>query len=416
MQIKFKTQASALTHALSIVGTVTPGLATPQGYSGYLFVVRGERCFLYSRDSLRVARADFPIEPIEGEGAFIYPADRIKLLELAGDGAITFTATVDEKASTFKVAFQADSGAKDNRSTYDPRLMTPCDKEVEAAGTEKTFPVGILKEALRQARPFMLEDSDNGEEHFKTSQIFDASKPEWEKGDGTLYAATGSIAFYFQSEAFVGKGLAIHGQHLPFVTSFLGQCKGDVTIRQGPNMTFAIDEDGHVLGWTHHDKTHGKYVYYGLSNETFVFDVPVAAALSALRYMQAGLPPKKDKIRVQYSAASPQFTFWSTDAAAETNSFPVPVLPHADSKPEDLQFFVNILDFTHILADAKGDRVMMRIAVMTKNDKRPKDTAMIRTIDSFLMDKDGKIVAGSEESKPEGAFACRVTRFVSSMT
>ena len=396
------------------MGTVPPKQITPQGASGYLFVVRGERCFLYSRDSLRVARADFPIEPIEGEGAFIYPSDHIKLLKLAGDGDITFTATVDTATDTFKVAFQASSGAKDNRSTYNPQLMTPCDKEVEAATSEKVFPVGLLREALRQARPFMIEDSKNGEEHFKTAQIFDASKPEWAKGDGTLYAATGSTAFYFQSEAFLDKGLAIHGQHLPFLTDFFGQCDGNVTIRQGPNMTFAIDGRGCVLGWTHHEKTHGKYVYYSLSNETFVFDVPVAAALSALRYMQAGLAENKDKIRVQYSVASPQLTFWSTDAAAETNSFPVPVLAHAESKAEDLQFFVNINHFIHILADAKGDRVMMRIAVMTKNDKRPKDTAMVRTIDSFLMDKDGKIVAGSEESKPEGAFACRVTRFVPS--
>jgi len=413
MQIRFKTQATELNAALAIVGTVTPRPITPQGGSGYLFVVRGERCFLYSRDSLRVARADFPIEPLEGEGAFIYPAENIGLLDRAGDGMITFTATVD--GDNFRVAFQADSGAKDSRTTYDPRLMTPCDKDVEAAGAEKVFSVGILKEALRQARPFLADESDKrAEDHFKTVQIFDTTKPEWAKGDGTLFAATGVTAFYFQSEAFQDKGLAIHGQHLSFVSSFLGRCEGQVTIRKGPNMTFAIDEKGHVLGWTHHEKTHGKYTYYSLSNDTFIFDVPVSATLSALKYMQSGLGSKRDKIRVAYEAIDPKLSFWAAEGNSETSSFPVPVIPHEGSKAEDVQFFCNINHLIHLLGDAKGDRVMMRIAIMPKNEKRPKDTAMIRTIDMFLMDKDGKLVPGSEEAKPEGAFACRVTRFVPS--
>lgn len=413
MQIRFKTQASELNAALAIVGTVTPRPITPQGGSGYLFVVRGDRCYLYSRDSLRVARADFPIEALEGEGAFIYPAENIGLLDRAGDGSIVFTAT--SEGENHKVSFLADSGAKDSRSTYDPRLMSTCDKDVEAATNEKVFSVGILKEAIRQAKPFLAEESDKrAEDHFKTVQIFDGSKPEWAKGDGTLFAATGVTAFYFQSEAFQDKGLAIHGQHLGFVTSFLGRCDGQVTLRKGPNMTFATDEKGHVLGWTHHEKTHGKYTYYSLTNDTYIFDVPVSAALSALKYMQAGLGAKRDKIKVVFEAASPQLSFWAAEGNSETSSFPVPVIPHEGSKAENLQFFCNINHLMHLLSDAKGDRVMMRIAVMPKNEKRPKDTAMIRTIDTFLMDKDGKIVPGSEEAKPEGAFACRVTRFVPS--
>lgn len=419
MQIRFKTQASELNAALAIVGTVTPRPITPQGGSGYLFVVRGERCFLYSRDSLRVARAEFAIEPLEGEGAFIYPAENIGLLDRAGDGSITFTATVDPEKDTYRVAFQADSGAKDSRTTYDPRLMTPCDKDVEAAADEKVFSVGLLKEALRQARPFLVSESDkefkNAADHLKTVQIFDQSKPEWAKGDGTLFAATGVTCFWFQSEAFLGKGVAIHGQHLSFVASFLGRCEGQVKIRKGPNMTFAIDEKGHVLGWTHHEKVHEKFSYYSLTTDSYFFDVPVSAMLSALRYMQSGLG-KMNKIRISFEAANPQLSFWASGGNSETSSFPVPVIQHEGSKAEDLQFFCNINHLLHLLEDAKGDRVMMRIAVMPKNDKRPKDTVMIRTIDQFLMDGDGKIVPGSEEAKPEGTFACRVTRFVPNMT
>jgi len=412
MQIKFKAQAGDLNEALAIVGTVTPRPITPQGGSGYLFVVRGERCFLYSRDSLRVARADFPIEPIEGEGAFIYPAENIGLLDRAGDGVITFTAS--SEGDTHRVAFQADSGAKDSRTTYDPRLMLPCDKDVESATNEKSFSVGILREAFRQARPFLADDSDkHAAEHLRTVQIFDQSKPEWAKGDGTLFAATGVTAFFFQSDGFVGKGLAIHGQHLGFLANFLNRCSGQVTLRRGANMTFAINDKGHVLGWTHHEKTHEKFSTYSLSNDTYVFDVPVSAALSALKYMQSGLRPKQEKIRV--SLESDQLTFWAAESNSETSSFPVPLIPQADSSKENLQFFVNISHFSNILSDIKGDRVQMRITVLPVTQQRTKAQAMIRTVDAFLMDKDGKVIPGSEEAKPEGAFACRVIRFVPSM-
>jgi len=413
MQIKFKTEATALHDALAIVGIVTPRPITPQGGSGYLFVIRGERCFLYSRDSLRVVRADFAIEPIEGEGAFIYPAENIGLLERAGDGGITFTAS--SEGDVHRVSFLADSGAKDSRTTYDPRLMTPCDKDVDAATEERSFAVGILKEALREARPFIADAEDKkADDHFKTVQIFDGSNKNWAKGNGTLFAATSVTAFFFQSEAFIDKGLAVHGQHLTSLASFLGRCVGEVKIRKGPNMTFAMDTEGHVLGWTHHEKTHGKYTYYGLANDSFVFDVPVSAALSALKYMQSGLGSKRDKIKVAFETANPQISFFAAEGNAETSSFPVPVIPHEGSKAEDVSFFVNINHLIHILSNSKGDRVMLRVAILPKSDKRPKDTYMIRTIDSFLMDKDGKIVPGSEESKPEGAFACRVTRFVPS--
>lgn len=413
MQIRFKAQAKDLHDALSVVSIVAPRPITPQGGSGFLFVVRGERCYLYSRDALRVARADFAIEPLEGEGAFIYPAENVGLLERAGDGAITFTAS--SEGETHRVSFLADSGAKDSRSTYDPRLMSTCDKDVEAATDERTFSVGILREALRQARPFLAGDADKrAEDHFKTLQVFDGSNPSWAKGNGTLFAANGVTAFFFQSEAFTDKGLAIHGSHLGSVTSFLGRCSGQVSIRRGANMTFATDERGNVLGWTHHDKTHTRYSYYALSNDQFAFDVPVTATVSALKYMQSGLGTKRDKIKVSFEAADPKFVFSAIEGNSETASFPVPVIPHEGSKAEDMSFFVNINHLIALLADSKGDRTMLRVAVLAKNDKRPKDSAMIRAIDTFLMDKDGKIVPGSEDSKPEGTFACRVTRFVPS--
>lgn len=414
MQIKFKAPGGAIQAALSVVSIVAPRPITPQGGSGYLFVVRGDRCYLYSRDVTRVARADFAIERIEGEGAFIYPAENVGLLERAGDGDITFTAT--SEGDTHRVSFLADSGAKDSRATYDPRLMTPCDKDVESATEERVFCVGILKEALRQAKPFLLDGDKKGgdQDRFKAAQIMDATKPDWAKGDGYLYAADGVTSIYFESEAFLGRSLHVHGQHFPALTSFLGRASGEVRVRKGQNMSFAIDDKGRVFGWAHHNAVHGRFIYYGFDADNYVFDVPVSAVLSALKYMQSGLGSKRDKIKLTYDAAQENLTFYAIEGAAETASFPVPVVPRDGCAKQDLSFFVNIHHLIAILGDAKGDRLMMRISNLPKNEVRTKDTAMVRTVDFFLMDADGKVVPGNEDSKPEGAYLCRVTRFLPS--
>ncbi len=411
--IRFRASAKALQDALHIVSLVPPRPITATGGCGFLFVVRGDLCFLYSRDSLRVARATFPIQDVEGEGMFIYPAENIGLLERAGDGMLSFTASSEE--DVHQVQFSAESGATASRTSYDPRLLATCDKDLDAAVAGHSFPVGLLKEAFREAKPFLPGDDDKrAEDHYRGIQIFDASKPEWAKGDGTLFAATGVVAFYFFCEAFIGKGLAIHGQHLGSLTSFLGKSTGSVEIKRGTNMTFAINSQGHVLGWVHHDKTHAKFSTYGLSNDQFVFDVPVGAAVSALKYMSAGLGNKRSKIKVSFTGSEPQIVFSAIEGSSETKSFPVPVVPHEGSKVEDLTFYCNINHLMPVIADAKGDRVMLRIAVRAKDASRPKDTAMVRTIDTFLLDGDGKIVPGSADTKPEGAYSCMVTRFVPS--
>ena len=64
--MKFRVQASDLNEALSIVGIVPPRPVTPQGGSGYLFVVKGEQCFIHSRDALRRVRAEVAITDVDG--------------------------------------------------------------------------------------------------------------------------------------------------------------------------------------------------------------------------------------------------------------------------------------------------------------------------------------------------------------
>ena len=100
--VSFKVQPAALNAALDVVKIVEPRPFTPQGASGFLFVVRKDAdgkdlCFIYSRDETRMARAHCEISDVQGEGAFILPGsiDSFKFVE----NPITFTADCVGKAS-----------------------------------------------------------------------------------------------------------------------------------------------------------------------------------------------------------------------------------------------------------------------------------------------------------------------------
>ena len=411
--MRFQAKAADLNAALDIVKIVPPREIV-QGGSGYLFVVRGDTCFVYSRDALRVARADFPVTDVDGEGSFIYPSAYIGGFAFLQDEVLTFEATSNGDVHTVK--YTSGSGAGSERTSYDPKLMASCDKDVLNATNERSFSVALLRESLGLANPFLAKPQDNkAEDQYKAIQVFDESNEAWAKGDGTLFAADGTRAFYFYCDAFKSKGLGLHGQHLGFVSSFLAKCEDTVTIKKGQNMTFAIDEKGRVLGWAHHTKTHQKYSYYALKNDKFVFDVPVRALVNALKYVQTELDKNRDKIRLNFTAASNELSFTVVEGNAKAKSFPVPILPKEGSESRDFSCAVNLHYLLSLLEHAKGDRLEMRIMPLPADERRLKEQAMIRTIDEFLLDGEGKIIGGSGvETQPENTYRCRVTRFTSS--
>ena len=412
--MKFQVKAADLNDALTIVSIVPPRALTPQGGAGYLFVVRENTCYVYSRDSLRVARADFPVTNVEGEGAFIYPSAYVEGFRFLQDEVLTIEAV--SEADVHTVRYTSGSGATAERTSYDPRLMAGCDKEVEAATDARDFPVALLREAIAMSKPFLAKPQNSTtDEQYKTLQIFDASNEAWSKGDGTLFAADGTQAFYFYCDAFKGKNLGIHGQHLPFVTAFLSKCDESVTFKTGQNMTFATDSRGRILGWTHHTKSHQKYAYYALKNDKHVFDVPVRAMVNALKYTGTELDAQRDKIRLNYTAATNELAFTVVEGNAKAKSFPVPVVAKEGSEAKDFSFAINLYHLLELMAGAKGDRLELRVAILPADERRPKDQAMFRTIDEFLLDNDGKVVGGSGvEVQPENTSRCRVTRFMPS--
>jgi hypothetical protein len=413
MEIKFKLQAAALNSALEIVSTVPPKPFTPQGATGYLFVVRGERCFVYSQDSLHVSRADFAIHDVEGEGAFIYPSQHIDSFKFA-EGEIAFTVT--SEGDTHTVKYDLGAGAGGERTTFDPRLLAPCDKELTEATNERSFPISVLRTSMAMSRNFLAKLNDTRvEEHYKTFQIFDGSQDAFQKADGYLFASNSVQAFYFYCDAFKQKGLSIHGQHMPLLTAFLAKCEGMVTIKTGANKTFAEDSKGRILGWAHHERSYAKFSYYALKMDKTILTVPKTRTLNALRYTKTELDKTRDKIRVTFDYKGKTLRFFVQESNGKATSLPVDVKVSKESEERDITTSVNIDHLIELFDGSKAEEVELRIATIPVGDNNPKEKVMFRTIDEFWLDSEGKVVAGSgvEEGKePEGAFRCKVTRFM----
>lgn len=415
--MKFTLNVSDLISALDVVSIVPPKPVTAQGGAGYLFVVRGGRCYVYSRDALCVARADFPVTDADGEGSFVYPAEYISALRFLDGHTCVFEAQALED-ERFVVRYEASNGAKSERTSFDPQLLSTCDDDLEATKTSFEFPTAILRESIRLSKPFLAEPNDmKAEEQFKALQLFDKSRPETVKGDGHLFAADNVRCFYFWCEAFSEKRLSIHGQHLSPLQSFLSKSE-TTTFRVGDHFTFVENSKGHILGWPHHAKGHGKFSYYPLKSDNFVFMLPRVQLLGALQYIRSELDSKRDKIKIGYNHQRRQLQLSISEGSSKTESHPLAVevqnrevdgqtVPWAQER--DWSFNVNIDHLIDLVKDVKANKVELRVLVLPPDGNRSKEIAMFRTIDDFKLDPAGKAVVESE-----GAFKCRVTRFMPS--
>jgi len=417
--MRFKIQAQELNEALGVVGIVTPRPVTPMGPAGFLFVVREGRCYIYSRDAQHQARVDVAVEEVEGEGSFIYPADKIAALKYL-DGVIDFEAGHEVESDRYWVRYHA-SGATEERSTINPGLMQTIDEALENTKEETVYPSALLREGISMTKAFLASANDGrARDNFKSLQLFDDSNEEWKKGDGTLFAADGVRACFFFCEAFQGKGLGIHGQHLPLLTSFLGKCEGDVTIKHGEGVTYAINSVGQVLGWAHHVHQHEKFSYYPYKKDKFVLKAPKELLVKALKFVRAGLDPKKDKIRITYSHEGKTVQFLTSEGAAgKASSMPVGVQPIADdgkgggesSETADFAANANVNQLLELFEPLRGFEADLRVAVIPPKQGR-KEAHLFRTVEEFWLDGNGKVIISPEDS--EKAYECRITRFMPS--
>lgn len=417
--MKFKLQAQELNEALGVVGIVTPRPVTPQGAAGFLFVVRDGRCYIYSRDAQHQARVDVGVDDVEGEGAFIYPADKVSALKYL-DGWIEFEAGHETEGDRHWVRYHAEGGASEERTTIDPRLMQTIDESLEKATSENVYPAALLREGISMTRAFLAAPNDGrARENFKSLQLFDDSKDSWKDGNGHLFAADGVRACFFFCDAFQGKGLGVHGQHLPLLTSFLAKCSGDVTLKHGEGVTYAINSAGQVLGWAHHVTQHEKFAYYPYTRDKFVLKAPKEVLVKALKFVRAGLDPKKDKIRVVYDHSSKTVQFLTSEGTGKATSMPVGVEPVADdskgggdkSGSEDFAANANVNQLLELFEPLRGFQADLRVAVIPAKNGR-KEAHLFRTVEEFWLDPNGKTLISPDDA--EKAYECRITRFMPS--
>lgn len=419
--MKTRFQVRALTEALDLASIVPPKPVTPDSVAGYLFVVSGGQCSIYSREQRHQIRVTVPVEASDGEGSFIFPADRVSALKFL-DGWIEIESGKDAEGDRHWVRYEAESKDKqEDLSTIDPRMMQALDDAFNAASDGPAFSAALLREAIATTRPYLAKVGDTRvEEHFQTLQVFDDSREEWKKGDGYMFGADGIRTCYFFCDLFQGKHLALHGQNLPFLSAFLAKCPGEVSIRHGKAMTFLVNKNGQVLGWAHNVHTHGKFSYYARKADGFVLRSDKDLFVKALRYVRAALDSKRDKIRLTYSHETKMLSVLASEGIAKAASRPIPVEAVEEESGAGLKgstndFAVN-LNLNHLIDlidPMKGHRVELRVAILPETQER-KESALLRTVDSFLLDEDGKMLISKSDATEGKAAECQVTRFMPS--
>ncbi len=147
---------------------------------------------------------------------------------------------------------------------------------------------------------------------------------------------------------------------------------------------------------------------------------PKDLLVKALRYVRAGLDAKRDKIRILYSHTDKQVQFLTSEVSGKDNSMPIGVVPVVDDgfgggaggETSDFAVNVNVDQLLELLDPMKSHEVDLRVAVVPPKGGRTKEAHLLRTIETFYLDDNGKPLIAPEDAKK--AYECRVTRFMPS--
>ncbi len=437
VDISFKAEADGVKNALDTIKIVTPPSVTQDAMAGFLFVV-GKKvdqkdgqpgpddgkdfCWVYSTDALHVARAEFPIFDVQGEGAFAYPAGKIDSFKYAR-GAVEFTVHSDVDNGVYNVRWAYGDGAFTEEPSIDPRLLNSCDKRLAEATDHNVYRVSVLKEALRCGKAFLASTQDrNAKDEYKIMNIYDAAS----KGDGTLHSTDGYQRFYFQCDDIKGKGLAIHADHIGVLESFLAKCGPEVVIAAGTSHTYVLSKDGprtaaQVFGWAKHNKPPLEYKALSKSWDKVVLTVKERPLLiEQVNFMKSSMQKGYDKVKMHYDHSAKQIRF-HLHSGGKAKSLPINVdvvqydLPDMPDGSKGFTSDINADWMLSLFKEVRASEVEFRMFPM-EDRGGPKGGAGFRTVDEFLLDSEGKVVGGSgaNPDPANGVFQCKVTRFMPS--
>jgi hypothetical protein len=414
--MKFKVQTSDLVTALNLAASIRPIAVDSQGSSGYLCVVRGTQLFIYSEDERQRIRVPVPILDVEGEGAFVYPAGRNEAFKYM-EGVLEFEPGDDDGAKVVNCRrTQGDRESLYKIPSFDPRVLQSLDKDFDQATHSASFSVALLREALSVTRPYLADDKDTSTSKacHQCVQLFDARIDAYRAGNGYMMGSTGQRACFFYSKELKGKALLIHGERIPLLLSFLGKSEGDVMVYNSQNSTYFVNASEQVIGWA--DQAHGydKFSFYALTMDRHVLKVNRKALENEVRSIRSLMPPKKDKVRLQYDHRRQLLTVLASTGTSELKSLPLVVEPLPGDAPDatsaaDVGFNVNGDWLLDIVSPLKGAEVELRIAPVADHE----DRYLVRTIESYSIDARGKVCF--EDAQPgQQVHSCRVMRFIPS--
>lgn len=411
--MKIRTTVEALIKAFEIAGIVSPKIRASTE-SAFLVARHGDKVFVHSYDGQRYVRTELAVESIEDEGGFAFPVDKVKSLNFV-EGWIELESGHDEKRHWLK--YVTEGGAKVDFSTYDHNNYNTLVKKFDETTSESTYSSAILLTAIRAVTGYSPKEADKTDEHYNTLQLFDASRPEWIKGDGVMQASDGTRVAFFSCEALKGKGLKVHTNHLGQLQSFLTKAGQTVKAKFGPDYNFLVNlnddgSEGAVIGWASTAKEYSHYKYYGTSEDHVVLMVPKDLIIKSLKHMQAVLSEDNAKIRLSCKGGSLHFE--AVEGSDTLTSVPVGVsfLTRDDKTPslEEFGYNVGVDHFLDLFTNTRGHEVELRVAIVPKTASR-KEAAFFRTIENFRLDAAGEIVIS-----PEDSYECQVTRFMPSKT
>jgi hypothetical protein len=419
MKIQINFNLSDIIEAIDVVSAVAPHKTTSDA-EGYLFVVRGKECLLYSSGESCIARAKFDLIDSSGDGEFVFPAKNLtnSLRPLAKEEeTCIIEATSDEDGRHMVRYVTSPDGAEAEFGSFSPDSISRYEDDLEAATETYEFNPGVLKEAINLARAFMADKLEQGmSEALRGIEVLD--KTRLEKGDGYLYATDRFMAFYFRSDHFIGKKLAIHANHIPAFVSFLSKCESgtNVTIKIS-DKTFAINSKGDLFGWNKHGELHDKFSHHNLKMDSLVVRVNKARFLHALESSKGALKDK-DQDSIVFNYDSKASKIWFNVPTSKSKSIRIDASPVVDteegttaSKADSFSAVVSIRQLTELVQNMKGYDITFR-GYIGKPKNGTKALNLFRTIDDFFLSSaDGKITTSQEDSIP-----CRVTRFMSSLT
>jgi hypothetical protein len=420
--VQFSVDQAALTNALRIAELVKPLGVTEHGAAGYLFDVGGGVCRVRGRTGDTAVSAAVPARGVEGEGQFAFPVNHVESLKLRpgqAAGVISFQAyAVDD---TRYVRYATSGGISAQRSTFDPALLTPMGKPLAESTNPRRYKSAILSQALTMAQPFMVGATTPKDDHEKREnrnappahKVANIHEARW---DGTLFATNGHERFAFYCDDFTGKVAQFPADRFRLLLSFLRWCGPEVELRDGKEMNFAVSGDGQrAVGWTRRSSPILECKLLPSSWYRVVLRVPREAALEQLKQLRAEIEKQSqrkgwDKTRIRYASATRRLHLEVVDGGTATSA-PIPVELAEGSEDFDYEYnisatyLMDLLDRLHTVHAELGMLPMAEHGV-------PQGGAVFRTVDEFLLDRNGKVVGGRGAAPDPaiGVFQCKVLR------